>query len=97
MIDSCLIMKITILRAFNFVLPLDLFPTDAALLRVEQASGKDVRIQLDNSYSGINQIIIGQQLHEVNVNIVESVILTGLDGSGVTITMTEKTNRLVDI
>ena len=74
-----------------------MFPTDTALLRVEQASGKDVRIQLDYSYSGINQIIIGQQLHEANVNIFENVILTGLDGSEVTITMTEKTYRLVDI
>ena len=79
------------IETFNFVLPLDLFPTDTALLRVEQASGKDVRIQLEYSYSGINQIIIGQQLHEANVNILENVRLTGLDGSEVTITMTEKT------
>ena len=79
------------IETFNFVLPLDLFPTDTALLRVEQASGKDVRIQLDYSYSGTNQIIIGQQLHEANVNVFENVRLTGLDGSEVTITMTEKT------
>ena len=50
-----------------------------------------MRIQLDYSYSGKNQIIIGQQLHEANVNILKNVRLTGLDGSEVTITMTEKT------